>query len=71
MVMMSQSELALVPTLTLKILINVKLGKNVPFSYPTRFYFLIFAQTCHPGGPDGHAGAGHGSHVGPEGPDQL
>ena len=30
MVMMSKSELALAPTLTLKVLVNIRLGQNVP-----------------------------------------
>ena len=49
MVMMSKSELALAPTLTLKVLVNTRLGQNVPFNSITNFYILNFPQKCHPG----------------------
>ena len=32
MVRMSKSELALAPMLTLKVLVNIRLGQNVPFN---------------------------------------
>ena len=32
MVMMSKSELALAPTLTLKVLVKIRLGQNLPFN---------------------------------------
>ena len=49
MVMMSRSELALAPMLTLKVLVNIRLGQNVPFNSITNFYFLNCFQKCHPG----------------------
>ena len=44
MVRMSKSELALAPTLTLKVLVNIRLGQNVPFSSITNLYFLNLSQ---------------------------
>ena len=74
MVMMSQSELALVPTLTLKVVVKIRLGQNLPFNSITNFYSYTVLKSAIqglPDGQDGQVGAGHGSHVVPEGPDQL
>ena len=49
MVMMSKSEVALAPTLTLKVQVNIRLGQNVPFYSITNFFFLNCFQKCHPG----------------------
>ena len=49
MVMMSRSELALAPMLTLKVLVNIRLGQNGPFNSITNFYFLHCFQKCHQG----------------------
>ena len=73
-VRMSKSGLVLAPMVTLKVLVNIRLGQNVPFISIINLYFLNFSQKCHPGlpgGQDGQVGAGHGSHLVPEGPDQL
>ena len=73
MVMMSMSELALPPTLTLKVLVKIRLGQNLPFNSITNFYSSVLKSAIQglPDGQDGQVGADHGSHVVPEGPDQL
>ena len=70
-VRMSKLGLVLAPMVTLKVLVNLRLGQNVPFSRITNLYFLNFSQKCHPGAFFGQVGADHGSSVVPEGPDQL
>ena len=73
-VRMSKSGLVLAPMVTLKVLVNLRLSQNVPFSSITNLYFLNFSQSVIyglPDGQDGQVGAGHGSHIVPEGPDQL
>ena len=46
MVRMSKLELALAPTLTLMVLVNIRLGQNVPIGIITNLYFLNFSQKC-------------------------
>ena len=73
-VRMSKSGLVLAPMVTLKVLVNIRLGQNVPFSGITNLCYLNFSQSAIqglPDGQDGQVGAGHGSRVVPEGPDQL
>ena len=56
---------------TLKVLVYIRLGQNVPFSSITKYFpktFLKSAIQGLPDGQDGQVGAGHGSHVVPEGP---
>ena len=48
-VRMSKSGLVLAPMVTLKVLVNIRLGQNVPFSSITNLYFLNFSQKCHTG----------------------
>ena len=48
-VRMSKSGLVLAPMVTLKVLVNIRLGQNVPFSSITNLNFLNFSQKCHPG----------------------
>ena len=71
---MSKSGLVLAPMVTLKVLVNIRSGQNVPFGSTTKLYFQDFPKSAIQGLPDGHDGqvvAGHGSHVVPEGPDHL
>ena len=73
MVIMTKIGLAAAPTFALKILIKIGLCQNVPFSGMNNLYLLNFSQKAIQGLPDsqdGQVGAGHGSNVGPEGPDQ-
>ena len=39
-VMMSKSELELAPSLTLKVLVKIRLSQDVPFNSITNLYFL-------------------------------
>ena len=67
-VRMFKSDLVLAPMVTLKVLVNIRLGQNVPFSSITNLYFLKFSLSAFQGVPGGHdvqVGAGPGSHVDP------
>ena len=47
MAIVSTWELALAPMLTLKVLVNIRLGQIVLFNSITNFYFLNCFQKCH------------------------
>jgi len=70
MVRVFKLGLALAPSLTMKVLIRIRVREIMALRSKPNFYFLNFFQKCHSGLPDGEDGqveADHGSLIGPEG----